>query len=76
MEKVNDMLDIDIFRKSSQKKIGVLRGPKRHQDALLAKTMVLPIAVTILVIIVMQSQKKDCQAPKVIIISLLLNSCE
>ena len=46
MKKVNYMLEIDIFRNSSQKNWGVLRGayqgfgcPKRHPDALLAKTM-------------------------------------
>ena len=41
----NYMLEIDILRNSSQKKLGVLRGalgfgcPKRHPDALLARTM-------------------------------------
>ena len=42
----NYMLEIDIFSSSSQKNLGVLRGafkgfgcPKRHPDALLAKTM-------------------------------------
>ena len=46
MKTVNYMLEIDIFRNSSQKIWGVLRGafqgfgcPKRHPDALLAKTM-------------------------------------
>ena len=41
------MLEIDISRNSSQNYLGVLRGaflvfgcPKRHPDALLAKTMV------------------------------------
>ena len=41
------MLEIEILRNSSPKKLGVLRGaflgfgcPKRHPDALLAKTMV------------------------------------
>ena len=40
------MLEIDILRNSSPKEVGVLRGafdgfgcPKRHPDALLAKTM-------------------------------------
>ena len=40
------MLEIDILRNSSQNVLGVLRGtfygfgcPKRHPDALLAKTM-------------------------------------
>ena len=40
------MLEIDILRNSSPKNLGVLRGvhlgfgcPKRHPDALLAKTM-------------------------------------
>ena len=41
----NYMLEIDVLRNSSQKVLGVLRGaflgfgcPKRHPDALLAKT--------------------------------------
>ena len=47
MIKFNYMLEIDISRNSSPRKLGVLRGafegfgcPKRHPDALLAKTMV------------------------------------
>ena len=51
MMKFNYMLEIDILRNSSSKKVGVLRGafewsgcPKRHPDALLAKTMMaLPV---------------------------------
>ena len=46
MKKVNYMLEIDILRNSSQNDLGVLKGafsgfgcPKRHPDALLAKTM-------------------------------------
>ena len=46
------MLEIDILRNSSQFLLGVLRGafqgfgcPKRHPDALLAKTMVATILV-------------------------------
>ena len=46
MKKIHYMLEIDILRNSSQKSLGVLRGtfqwfgcPKRHPDALLAKTM-------------------------------------
>ena len=46
MEKFNNMLKNDIIRNSSQKFLGVLRGafegfgcPKRHPDALLAKTL-------------------------------------
>ena len=46
MIKFNYMLEIDILRNSSPRKMGVLRGafegfgcPKRHPDALLAKTM-------------------------------------
>ena len=46
MKKVNYKLDIEIFRSSKQKDLGVRRGslqgfvcPKRHPDALLAKTM-------------------------------------
>ena len=42
----NNMLEIDILRNSPQNNLGVLRGafkgfvcPKRHPDALLAKTM-------------------------------------
>ena len=47
MEKINYMTEIDILRNSSQKVLGALWGafkvfgcPKRHTDALLAKTMV------------------------------------
>ena len=54
MMKFNYMLEIDILN-SSPKKMGVLRGafkgfgcPKRHPDALLAKTMI-PIEDYILV---------------------------
>ena len=46
MIKFNYMLEIDISRNSSPRKVGVLRGAfqgfgcaKRHPDALLAKTM-------------------------------------
>ena len=46
MIKFNYMLEIDILRNSSPRKVGVLRGAfegfgcaKRHPDALLAKTM-------------------------------------
>ena len=46
MKKIKYMLEIDILRNSSQIFLGVLRGafsgfgcPKRHPDALLAKTM-------------------------------------
>ena len=46
MKKLNYKLEIEIFRNSTLKKFGVLRGsfegfgcPKRHPDALLAKTM-------------------------------------
>ena len=46
MKKFNYKLEIAIFRNSTQKNLGVLRGsffrfgcPKRHPDALLAKTM-------------------------------------
>ena len=46
MKKFSYMLEIDILRNSSRKFLGVLRGafkgfgyPKRHPDALLAKTM-------------------------------------
>ena len=46
MIKFNYNLEIDIFRNSIQKVLGVLRGcfkgfgcPKRHPDTLLAKTM-------------------------------------
>ena len=46
MIKFNYMLEIDILRHFSPRKVGVLRGafegfgcPKRHPDALLAKTM-------------------------------------
>ena len=47
MKRFNYMLEIDILRNSSQKFLGVQRAaflgfgcPKRHPDALLAKTMV------------------------------------
>ena len=50
MEKINYMLEIDILRNSSQNFLGVLMGafqgfgcPKRHPDALLAKTMALNV---------------------------------
>ena len=50
MIKFNYMLEIDILRNSSPKKVGVLGGtfegfgcPKRHPDTLLAKTMPLPL---------------------------------
>ena len=53
--KFNYMLEIDILRNSSPKKVGVLRGafegfgcPKRHPDALLTKTMCLMHASLIL----------------------------
>ena len=46
MKKFNYKLDIEIFRNSTQNILGVLRAsfqgfgcPKRHPDALLAKTM-------------------------------------
>ena len=46
MKKFNHKLEIGIFRNSTHKYLGVLRGsfegfgcPKRHPDALLAKTM-------------------------------------
>ena len=46
MKKINDMLETDISKKSPQNLLGVLRGaslgfgcPKRHPDALFAKTM-------------------------------------
>ena len=46
MRKFNYKLEIEIFRNSTQNILGVLRGsfqgfgcPKRHPDALLAKTM-------------------------------------
>ena len=46
MKRFNYLLDIDISRNCSQKNLGVLRSvfygfgcPKRHPDALLAKTM-------------------------------------
>ena len=51
MKKLNYNLKIEIFKNSKQKKLGVLRGtfqgfecPKRHPDALLAKTMLFNIA--------------------------------
>ena len=47
MKKFNYKLEIEVFRNSTLKNLGVLRGsffqgfgcPKRHPDALLAKTM-------------------------------------
>ena len=62
MKKIDYMLDINILRNSSPKVLGVLRGafkgfgcPKRHPDAVLAKTMatilaplpVLPVSLDI-----------------------------
>ena len=51
MIKFNYMLEIDISRNSSPRKLGVLWGafegfgcPKRHPDALLAKTMMTIVA--------------------------------
>ena len=51
MIKLNYMLEIDISRNSSPRKLGVLRGalegfgcPKRLPDALLAKTMIIIVA--------------------------------
>ena len=48
MKKFHYMVEIGILRNSSQNLLGVLRGafkgfgcPKRHPDALLAKTMAL-----------------------------------
>ena len=55
MIKFNYMLEIDILRHFSPRKVGVLRGafqgfgcPKRHPDALLAKTMNLTLLYVIL----------------------------
>ena len=52
MRKFNHMLEVDILRNSSQIFLGVLSGvfqgfgcPKRHPDALLAKTMVIGLQV-------------------------------
>ena len=52
MKKFNYKLEIEIFRNSTLKELGVLRGsfqglrcPKRHPDALLAKTMVSSVRV-------------------------------
>ena len=54
MIKFNYMLEICILRNSSPKKLGVLRGafegfgcPKRHPDALLAKTMTITSIVPV-----------------------------
>ena len=53
MIKSNYMLEIDILRNSSPKKVGVLRDAfgwfgcqKRHPDALLAKTMLYGICAS------------------------------
>ena len=53
MIKFNYMLEIDILRNSSPKKVGVLKGafegfgcPKRHPDALLAKTMTMTVFIS------------------------------
>ena len=50
MKKFNYKLEIEIFRNSILKYLGVLRGsflgfgcPKRHPDVLLAKTMTYPL---------------------------------
>ena len=52
MKKVNYKLEIEISRNSTLKNLGVLRGsfsgfgcPKRHPDAVLAKTTVLPLCI-------------------------------
>ena len=52
MKQFNYKLDIEIFRNSELKDLGVLRGsfqgfgcPKRHPDALLAKTMAMCMPV-------------------------------
>ena len=52
MKRFNYLLQIDILRNSSQKILGVLRVaflgfgcPKRHPDALLAKTMMGPLFI-------------------------------
>ena len=64
MIKFNYMLEIDILRNSSPRKVGVLRGafmgsgcPKRHPDALLAKTMVIGL-------LQQNVFRKDAQIPK------------
>ena len=51
MKKFNYKFEIEIFRNSTLKNLGVLRGsfegsgcPKRHPDALLAKTMPVGLA--------------------------------
>ena len=51
MKKFNHKLEIETFRNSTQFFLGVLRGsfygfgcPKRHPDALLAKTMLLRLS--------------------------------
>ena len=53
MKRFDYMLEMDILRNSSPKILGVLRGafkgfgcPKRHADALLAKTMTVCIIHT------------------------------
>ena len=49
-----ESVETDILRNCSQNNLGVLRGafygfrcPKRHPDALLAKTMLSPIKITL-----------------------------
>ena len=65
MKNFNYKLEIEIFRNSTQKNLGVLRGsfygfgcPKRHPDTLLAKTMVANMVMLPL------SKKIDIKAPE------------
>ena len=69
MIKFNYMLEIDILRNSS-KKVGVLRGafeelgcPKRHPDALLAKTMVRIVRVDKAEVLEVSTHKFDPLQP-------------
>ena len=72
--KFNYMLEIDILRNSSQNILGALRGaflvfgcPKRHPDALLAKTMLISTLKDLISLIglleqtLMLSPKQDYQ---------------
>ena len=66
MKKLSYMLEIDILRNSSPRFLGVLRGafygfvsPKRHPDALLAKTM--PRALILMQLVAYSVNTKCCK---------------
>ena len=70
-EKFNYMFEIDILENSSQNFLGVLRGaflgfgcPKRHPDALLAKTMFLYIFCSCMLCILLSIILRQCMMNK------------